>query len=220
MIFKKIPKIVFVTSKTSNGNMSFTIGDYKEALQNRKKFFSSLKINLNSIIALKQRHGNKVVKVDKTHSGSGSINSDDAINADGFITNQEGIYLMVKVADCHQIAFFDPKNLAISLIHAGWKSLDKGIIKNAINLMKKNFNTNPKDLIIQFGPSIGPCCYRIDLWKQAEDQLMHLGIPKKNIDNPKICTYHTNEYFSHRRADDQNLPDYRFVTILGIKNVN
>lgn len=60
----------------------------------------------------------------------------------------------------------------------------------------------------------------MNIWQQAEDQLIKQGVLKKNIDNPQICTYHTKDYFSHRRSEDQKLPEDRFVTILGLTNVN
>ncbi len=56
----------------------------------------------------------------------------------------------------------------------------------------------------------------MDIWKEAENQLIKTGILKENIDNPKICTYESKDYFSHRRAADQNQDDFRFVTILGL----
>lgn len=128
-----------------------------------------------------------------------------------------GIYLMVKVADCHQIGFYDPNHQTFGLIHAGWKGLDRGIIKNTISTFVARLGSDPRHMMVRFGPSIGPCCYRMDIWKQAENQLLDLGVPKSNIDNPQICTYHTGNYYSHRRAMDNNEPDFRFITIMGIK---
>lgn len=200
--------MIFISSKVSDGNMDFRFGDSKEVSENRKRFFK--KVGIESVIEVKQVHSNNIVLVTKT--------SDSNTMADGMITNKTNIYLMLKVADCIPIGLYDPKNHAIGLIHVGRRGLATGIIKNAIKKMVENFDSKPKDLIVQFGPSIGPCCYRLDLWKQTEDQLVNLGVLKKNIDNPRICTYHTKEYFSHRRSEDQKLPDHRFVTILGLKN--
>lgn len=160
MIFQKYPNILFATSKASDGNMDFRYGDHQEVLTNRRRFLSSLGINLDSIITLRQQHGNQIVKVDKTYAGRGSQSDSSALEGDGLITNEKNIYLVIKAADCHQIALFDPKNSTIGLIHAGWKGLDMGIIKNAVKSMHDNFHTNPKDLVVELGPSIGPCCYK------------------------------------------------------------
>lgn len=204
--------MIFVSSKLSDGNMSIFRGDVNQANMNKLKFFQKRKINPNNVIELQQVHGNKVIRVNKA---PGKI-----AKADGLITNQPDIYLMIKAADCHQIGFYDPKNKVIGLVHAGYKGLEKGIIKNVINSMKKSYRTNLKDLIINFGPSIGPCHYRLDIWTDAENQLIKLGILKNNINNPHICTYESKDYFSHRRAEDRREKDFRFITIIGLNNVN
>ncbi len=193
--------------------MSSLQGDPKQALKNRQEFLNKFNIDINLVIDTRQIHSNKILKITKASLGK------KLAEADGLMTNQPNIYLMIKAADCLQIAFHDPKNQAIALIHAGFKGLEKGIIKNAVEKMKKNYKSEAKDLIVKFGPSIGPCCYRMDLWEKAENQLKSLGTLPKNIDNPKICTYHNKEYFSHRRAEDKNQDDFRFATVLGIKTV-
>lgn len=187
--------MIFISSKISDGNMDFRFGDSKEVSENRKRFFK--KNGVKNVVEVKQVHDNKVVFVHET------VDPDNM--ADGIITNKRDIYLMLKVADCIPIGLYDPKHKAIGLIHVGFRGLEKGIIKNTVEKMKKNLNTNPKDLIVKFGPSIGPCHYRLDLWADAENQLISCGVLKKNIHNPKICTYENKEYFSHRRAEDQNL---------------
>lgn len=203
--------LVFLTSTAEDGNMSFLRGEPKQVLKNRQKFLNKFNIDISFVIDTRQIHSNKIIKITKTSLGK------SLPEADGLITNQPNVYLMIKAADCHQIAFYDPKNQAIALIHAGFKGLEKDIIKNTIKELEKNYKSQPKDLIVKFGPSVGPCHYRMDLWKEAEDQLKSLGILPKNIDNPRICTYHNKEYFSHRRAEDKNQDDFRFATVIGVR---
>lgn len=183
--------MIFVHSKVSDGNMINP--------QIRKKFLSKFE----NVVEVQQIHSKKIV-----------TDTNANIRADGIITNKKGIYLVVKTADCIPIALYNHK--AIGLIHAGLKGLEKGIIKHAINKMKKHFQADPKDLEIKFGPSIGPCCYKKDIWQMAENQLIENGVLKENIDNPRICTYENKNYFSNRRACDLKTEDGRFVTILGL----
>ena len=199
--------MIFISSKVSDGNMDFRFGDAQEVSKNRKKFFK--KLGLKNVVKVKQIHGNKVIYADKPIH--------DQIEADGMITDNSSVYLMVKVADCIPIGLYDPKHNATGLIHLGWKGLEKSLIKSVVEGMKQKFGTNPKVLIVKFGPSIGPCHYRMDIWREAENQLVTSGVLRKNIDNPKICTYENKDYFSHRRSEDKNQPEGRFVTILGIK---
>lgn len=196
--------MIFVSSKISDGNML--------SLGNRKRFFKKIGINPKKIAEVKQVHGNKVLLIDNILNPN--------IEADGLITNKEGLYLTLKVADCMAISFYDHKHNAIGLIHIGWKGLENKIIKRAVEIMKQNFDTNPKEVIINISPSIGPCHYRMDLWTEAEKQLKETGVLIKNIHNPKICTYENKDYFSHRRSEDTNQPEGRFVTIIGLNHVN
>jgi len=237
------PEIILATSKTSDGNMSYTQGDQKEVIENRKKFLDSNKIPSSNTVVMRVQHETKVTRVEKSDLGKGVFDLDSALKVDALITNEINIYLFLLTADCLPISLYNPKNKAIGLIHAGWKGLDLGIINNTVQTMGTEFGTKPNNLLAFIGPSIGPCCYEnsptfepknnpkwqpfikqendnfsLDLWSYAEKQLKDAGVLVENIENPKICTYHSDEYFSHRRAEDQKLPnDYRFATILGIK---
>lgn len=243
MIFDQFPEIVFATSKVSNNNLSFVQGNPKEVLENRKKFLNSKGISLDSTIVMSVQHGSQVLNVGKNHLGKGAYQIEDALQVDVLITNKLGINLFLLTADCLPISLYDPKNKAIGLIHAGWKGLDLGIIKVIVEKMTIEFKTSPKDLVAHIGPSIGPCCYNgfpdikqkndpkweayifqdkegfgLDLWSFAHDQLKQSGLLTENIENSKTCTYHSGEYFSHRKFEVEKLEnDYRFATVLGLK---
>lgn len=210
MILGKFLNLLFTFSNTSDGNMSLYYEGSKKVLENRNKFFQ--KLGIKNTVEVKQVHSNKVIKADRIPSTK--------TQADSIITNKPNLYLMIKVADCIPIGLYDPANNAIGLIHAGLKGLEGGVINKTIQRMREAFRTNPKTLLVQFGPSIGPCHYRADIWKLAEDQLINYGVLNKNIENPKICTYENKDYFSHRRSEDTKQKEGRFVTILGLKNVN
>lgn len=215
------PEIILATSKASDGNMKFSQGDPKETLENRIKFLHNLNISLDSIVDANVQHGIKIRSVGKKDLKEGAYEDTTALKVDGLITNEPGTFLFLTIADCLPITIYDPNNKVICLVHAGWRGLDEEIAAQAVNNMQKEFNTNPKDLIVYIGPSIGPCHYKKDLWQQAENQLINLGVLKENIENSKICTYENTEYFSHRKADDEKLDqDYRFATILGINLCN
>lgn len=218
MKLSDFPEIILATSKASDGNMKFAQGSQQETLDNRIKFLNNFGISLNSVVDTNVQHGNKILKVGKNDLKNGAYEDKTALKVDGLITNEQGVYLFLTIADCLPIAVYDPKNKAIGLIHAGLRGLDMAIIEKAVSKMKGQFNTNSNDLIVQIGPSIGHCHYRKDLWKQAENQLINLGIIKENINNPKICTYESKDYFSHRKAEDKKFShDYRFATILGLR---
>lgn len=246
MSLNKFPNLLFVSSVKNDGNMSFKRGNPKNALRNRRKFLKSLGLTLDSIVGMAPYHSNKIAKVAKKDLGKGARELSKKIPADALITNEKGTFLFVTTGDCLPVAFFDPKSEAICLAHAGWEGLDKDIINNVVLYFKQNYKTSPKDLFAQIGPSIGPCCYTlketpsqlknpkwkksitkngqtysIDLWDFANRQFLKSGLLKENIFNRKICTFHTNKYYSHRKFTSESLPqDSRFATILGIKHVS
>ncbi|MBI2195458.1 MAG: laccase domain-containing protein [Candidatus Levybacteria bacterium] len=190
-----------MSSKTSDGNMMIP--------SNRSKFFKKLEINPKSVAEVKQVRGNKIVYVDKP--------LDPLTEADGLIANNKNLFLIVKVADCMPIALYDKKHEVIALLHVGYKGLRNSAIKNALDKMRETFGTRPKNITVNIGPSIGPCHYRMDIWKEAENQLIRSGVVKEKIENPRICTYESKDYFSHRKSGDEgSKDDPRFITILGL----
>lgn len=246
MLLEKYPELSLVTSAVSNGNMSFLRGNPRKALENRRRFLNSIGLDLEKIVCLYTQHVNSILKVDQRDLGKGARSLENALKVDGLITNQFGVNLFLLTADCLPIRFYDLQNKAIGLVHAGWKGIDNGIIVQAVKSMKKEFLSDPKDLVVEIGPSIGPCCYKglpsleqvndsrwqpyiqkandgtygLDLWFFVETQLKDAGVLAENIDNPKICTYHSGLYFSSRKFHAENLKDdYRFATVFGLRKM-
>lgn len=98
-------------------------------------------------------------------------------------------------------------------------------------MMEKAFGTRPEDCLVGIGPSIGPCCfevdipvmeqfaaafpkhryiikngrkpnkYNIDLWQANTMELIEMGVPKDNISLASICTCCRNDIFFSHRGD-------------------
>lgn len=243
--FKKYPNIIFTTSKTTDGNMSFLHGVHDEVLKNRKEFFKSLQIPTDSIVAMQLQHDTNIAVVGKNNLGKGIYIVEDALLADALITSEPNIFLFVLTSDCIPLALFNPVKQVLALVHISWKTADKNLLKLVIQKLSEKYASQPQNLIAEFGPSIGPCCYKhlpdltqkddprwkpyisqakdgtfgINLWGFTENELKNLGLKPENIHNPKVCTYHTDKYFSYRKVQVENLKeDYRIATVLGIKS--
>lgn len=133
--------------------------------------------------------------------------------------------LGIRTADCLPIFIYDKKAKAVAAIHAGWRGLLKGVIKEAFAGIKK-LGGNPADCLCAIGPHAMVCCYRVgeevvssfsksgflgrtaksygndiflDLTKIAKIQLQLLGVRQKCIDVINICTICNNRFFSYRR---------------------
>ncbi|MBI3379883.1 peptidoglycan editing factor PgeF [Candidatus Gottesmanbacteria bacterium] len=184
----------------------------------------STNIKLNNAVMVEQVHGSKIaiIKSNRNKYIKGK---------DGMITNRK-LFLAIRTADCLPIFFYDIKNQTIAAIHAGWKGLYMGIIKNSLKQMIKT-GSNPKNILAAAGPHIQVCCYSVpkkrilqfemykeaiskqflDLGKIALQQMLISGLLTKNIDISSICTSCDNRFWSYRR-DKQNVG--RMINLIGI----
>ena len=79
---------------------------------------------------------------------------------DGLVTQNANLLPVVTVADCVPIYFCDSRNGVFGVAHSGWKGT--GIAGEAVALMKKNYGSDPRDILFAIGPHIHDCCYSVD----------------------------------------------------------
>ncbi len=201
-------------------NIGFNTADEEEiVLQNRKLLGDSVEIPVFRFTIADQTHSGNVTIVTADMKGRGSQERADSIpDSDGLVTNVHGICLLAMMADCVPILLYDPVQVVIGLVHAGWRGITRKVARNTIARMQREFGSKPGDIIVGIGPSIGPCCYEIgeevetavkmtfdktnklllkkvnrdkkhlDLWKANIDQLESIGILQENIESSGICT--------------------------------
>lgn len=215
MDLRNLPRVILLSSPMKYGNMSFVRGDLVQTLANRKRFLKGSGLKMNQIVAITSHHSGKVFVADKKDSGKGNSKA-TPIEADGIITNEKNLYLFLLTADCLPIALYDLTTKSIGLLHASRINI-KSIIKETIKELQTNFGTKPAGVLAYIGPSIGPCHYDLNLWKIAQDELIESGIFKEHITTPKICSYESEDYYSHRRSLKEGSKDFRFATVFGIK---
>lgn len=142
-------------------------------------------------------------------------------NYDGMVTQEENIGLLIRHADCQSAIFYDPRQKALANVHCGWRGSVQNIYKKTIQSLHDLYGSQPSDLHVCIGPSLGPQFaefkhYRkelpksfwsfqvkpdyFDFWAISESQLIQAGVPKKQIEIARICTYENKEdCFSYRR---------------------
>lgn len=158
----------------------------------------------------KHEHGGRVVEA-----------REDFVECDGLVTAERNIGLFAGHADCQIALIYDPIRKAIANIHSGWRGSVKNIYANAINHFVEQHQSNPADLLVCIGPSLGPekaefINHRLELppeflpfqirenyfdfWQISKMQLLNAGVREDHIEIAGICSYaHENEFFSHRR---------------------
>lgn len=207
-------KILKIFTDINDGNLAYHVLDLKENVdKNRENLALKWGYKNEDLVYMNQTHGNNVVIVDE--------NSPKLIdNCDGIITNTKDLPLMVMVADCIPILFYDEKKGVIAAVHAGRNSTFLKIAEITIEKMIKNFGCFVGDICVEMGPSIQKCCYEvsdellkivktsfgeqfcignnIDLQGINKMLLEKMGV--KNIKISSVCTKCSNEpYFSFRK---------------------
>lgn len=79
---------------------------------------------------------------------------------DGLVTQNAALIPVVTVADCVPIYFCDSRKGVFGVAHSGWKGT--GIAGEVVALMKKNYGSDPSDILAAIGPHIHDCCYTVD----------------------------------------------------------
>ena len=153
---------------------------------------------------------------------------------DGLVTAEKETGLLIRHADCQATIFYDPVHQVLGNVHCGWRGSVQNIYQKMVDKMTDLYQTDPSDLIVCIGPSLGPDSaefkhykeelpesfweYQIrptyfDFWEISRMQLTNAGIPEEQIEIAEICTYaNETECFSYRR--NKNTPHHG--TLVGI----
>ena len=78
------------------------------------------------------------------------------------VTNQPGVMVTVRTADCVPVLLHDPVQRVVAAVHAGWRGAVAGIVPKTVALLVNRFGATVERLRMAIGPSAGPCCYEVD----------------------------------------------------------
>jgi len=223
--FQNTPKGIKAIVSKRNINVGFHNQKESQIKKNREKILAELGLRIDQLICAQQIHSNGVCIVGRDEKGRGAIRYSDALaDIDALITKEKNIAIAVFCADCLPIFLIDKKKDIIAIVHAGWKSTKKAIVKNTIFAMKQVFDTQPKDVLVYFGPAIRRCCFEVGeeflgyfkrgIYRSGSKifldtaevnylQLREVGVIEKNIFDSKICTVCSNDkFFSYRKEKE------------------
>jgi hypothetical protein len=142
-------------------NLGFRTGDdIANVRKNYDLICNTLGIAVDSIVCSNQVHGT-FIRV-ATRDDRGGLFTPTAHQADGLLTNEPGVALMVFTADCVPILLYDPVKRVIGAVHAGWRGTAADIAGAAISKMTNEFDCSPADISAAIGPCISKCCYETD----------------------------------------------------------
>lgn len=129
--------------------------DNEKSAENYRKICELLKIDSNKIIKSVQKHTNVVQNITE-------FTNENFEFVDGFVTNQKGIPLVTKYADCTPIIFYDKIKNVIGNVHSGWRGTLQRISQKAVIMMQEKYGSNPEDIIVCIGPCIKQCHFEVE----------------------------------------------------------
>lgn len=197
------------------------------------EFVTALGLSPAQYFKPKQVHGDEILIIEKGSRFSPSM------EADGVMTDEPGIVLGIKTADCIPAFFWDPTQKVAGLSHAGWRGLHKGILVKMLRLFKTKYHSRVSDIEIAFGPAVGSCCYETgsefssyfpgffkpklngkgmtDLIGAARYQLGKEGVLSSRIQSVEICTAcRSDDFFSARKGAQTE----RILSVISIQSPN
>ena len=146
----------------SSMNLSFARGDKEEAVrENFRRSAAALDVKVENMVFSKQTHTTNVRVVTEEDRGKGTVKPLDYDQVDGLVTNIPGLCLATFYADCVPLFFVDPVQKAIGLSHSGWRGTVGKIGKITVETMRKEYGTDPADVLAAVGPSICQECYEV-----------------------------------------------------------
>ncbi len=218
-------------------NVGGTVGDNRErVVENRRRSFAAVGRPFESIYDSWQVHS-ATVEVVRAPRGSGPL-----VQADALVTDNPGVTLFMRFADCVPILLFDPVRAVLGIVHAGWLGTVRQVARATVETMARVYGCRPGDIRAGIGPSIGPDHYpvgeevaaqvraafpqaapallttrdgaiHLDLWTANRLQLEQAGV--ESIETAGICTAcHLEDWYSHR---GENGRTGRFGGLLGLR---
>jgi YfiH family protein len=158
--------------------------------------------------------------------------------ADAVATDEPGIALEIRVADCVPLFAIDPVRRIVALAHAGWRGTLAGVGARLVETLAARFGSRPSDLRTWIGPCIGPECYEVgadvaasfrqefgdavfpserhlNLRAANRAALVRAGAAPANVETIDLCTSCRPDLFHSHRASGGR--PGRNIALLGIR---
>ncbi|MBO4372654.1 MAG: laccase domain-containing protein [Bacteroidales bacterium] len=228
----------FVTTSlppdSDTGVFNIGFSGVEDCVVNRVKLALTFGLTPENFVFQTQAHTANYHIVTREDAGAGFYLKQTAIqDNDILITNQPGLCLITRSADCVPILMYAPKQKAIAAIHSGREGCRLGAAPKAAEILHKEFGAAYSDILVGIGPHICKNCYTvdkecadaynsrqyyapdivqpaengqftIDMKKTIISDLMHMGVPMSNIEQSNLCTkHHAPSFFSARNGDEE-----------------
>ena len=172
----------FRTAKANKEKLDKNV--YDKTIEDYKHLSKQIGLDYINIVKSNQAHTDevKIVK-SKIKKDEPDFNLEEYTKTDGLITNKRNIGLSTTNADCILLLFYDPIKKVIANTHSGWRGTLQRISVKTVEKMKKEYSSNPEDIICCICPSIRKCHFEVDkdVKDMFEKEFQDLG--KENLEN-------------------------------------
>jgi YfiH family protein len=216
-------------------------------LENRRRFLKLFPSDSGawSLAGCWQVHGSDVRLInDLAEAKPAEDARGDTIYCDAIVSNAAHVLAGVKTADCVPILIGDPGTGAFAAIHAGWRGTLAEVATRALERMRLEYHTEPRDVMVAIGPAARSCCYEvggeviegfkklfpsqdiftdtrpdhacINLLEANRSQLISAGVLAERINIAPLCTMcRTDLFFSYRREKSVHGKVGRLMSVIG-----
>lgn len=215
-------------------NLGLSSGDAAERVEaNRERVLAALGVRRGQVCAFHQVHGTRVL------DGAPSWFKE---RADAATSAAPGRLLVVSVADCLPLLFYDPDSHAVGAAHCGWRGTLGGLAHEVVARMAERYGSRPERLRVAIGPGIQGSCYqvgdevvaayreagfpvelavpddegrhRLDLVAANRWALARAGVPGDRVWSADVCTHcDVDRCFSHRRDGGVTGRHWAFIRV-------
>lgn len=205
-------------------NLGDAVGDEPDRVAvNRRLVARELEVRMGNARLLTHVHGDRVV--DAGEMRAAGVESPEA---DAQVSVDPRDLLVISVADCIPILFFDSVTGAAAAAHCGWKGTSLGLAGEVVRQLGIRFGVRPADLWVAIGPGIAGECYQVgeevvarfatagfpnSLWWPDDQSRYRLdlaaanrfvleaaGVEPERIMRERSCTHcEPDRFFSYRR---------------------
>lgn len=132
-------------------------------------------LEAGNTVTVNQVHGRDVVVVRR-----GMPPAANRQEADALVSDEPGVAVAVRAADCVPLLMADAATGAVAAVHAGWRGTAAGAATAALGALARELGSRPEDVVVAIGPSIGACCYEVG--SELVDAFAAAGHPRHLVD--------------------------------------
>ena len=237
-----------IISSINDGTIRYSLNG-EGSTGNLIKFCQKNDLNPENTVGLLLRYDNSrtydvITEVSSKNTPTNALTVAGWVEADALVTADINLRLILPVADCNAIIYYDTNKKVVGLAHIGRHATVNNLASKMVKYFEKNYDSNPKDLKVFFSPSIRKNSYvfdqvpqpsslgwnqkpyvikttdgkfKIDLIKYNFDRLLAAGVPESQIEISPIDTFTSNNYPSHTRSMRNKSSEQRFAVIAGMR---